>query len=438
VNLADRYFVVRAASLYVAVILTMAAWLLRRPNSRAVAGALLAFTWNLPLLLVLHVAAQDAGWWRFDAQGGLLLGMPVDLYLAWACLWGAFPALALSSWPIAAVIALALGIDLAVMPAAAPVVQLGSGWLVGEFFGLAFGLLPAQLLARWTARDEHLKGRAFLQVIAFAGLMLCVLPAIVIEGSGGAWSNPFARPVWQVSLMVQALAIPALLGLTAVQEFVTRGHGTPVPFDPPRRIVTTGVYAYIGNPMQLSAVTLLLMLGLVLWNPWVAAAGVMAHIYSAGLAGWDEDEDLRRRFGKDWATYRSHVRRWMPRCRPWYSADRPVATLFVSDECGMCREVGEWFRRRGVRGLAIVPAESHPSRALMRITYEPADGSRAASGVEAVARALEHVHLAWATIGFVLRMPVVASAAQLLADVSGAEPRPTGTATSRIPAKRTR
>ncbi len=84
--------------------------------------------------------------------------------------------------------------------------------------------------------------------------------------------------------------------MTAVQEFVTRGAGTPVPFDPPRHLVTTGVYGYVRNPMQLSAVVLLLLVGLVVQNPWVAASAVMAHLYSCGLAGWDEEGDLRPRF----------------------------------------------------------------------------------------------------------------------------------------------
>ncbi len=59
----------------------------------------------------------------------------------------------------------------------------------------------------------------------------------------------------------------------------------------------------------------------------------------------------------------------------------------------------------------------------MRITYEPADGGRPSDGVGAVARALEHVHLGWAMIGFLLRVPIVSAVAQLLADASGAEPR---------------
>ena len=196
-----------------------------------------------------------------------------------------------------------------------------------------------------------------------------------------------------------------------------------MPFDPPQRLVATGMYAYVRNPMQLSAAVLLMLLGLALQNFWVAIAGVMAHIYSAGLAGWDEDEDLHRRFGADWDAYRRGVRSWVPRTRPWRLPDRSPARLYVAESCGMCSDVGRWFQQRGTSGLAIVAAETHPSRAVTRITYEPSDGTRAVSGVEAVARALEHVHLGWALVGCVLRLPVLCQSAQLLVDASGGEPR---------------
>jgi hypothetical protein len=72
----------------------------------------------------------------------------------------------------------------------------------------------------------------------------------------------------------------------------------------------------------------------------------------------------------------------------------------------------------------IRPAERHPSRALTRIAYEPVDGTRTSTGVEAIARALEHVHLGWASVGGLLRLPAVRPIAQLLVDASGGGPRP--------------
>lgn len=419
----DPYLQVRAASLYIVTVTTMAVWMWRRPSSRAWVGAGLAFLWNLPALMVLHVAATRFDWWRIDADGGLLLGMPVELYLAWAWLWGAVAHLAFPRLSLVIVIGVALVVDLIAMPAAAPVIQLGPTWLGGEALGLVICLLPAQLLARWTERDERLVARTLLQMVVFVGLVVFLLPVVIVESSGSTWVNPLDRETWVLSVMLQVLAVPAILGLTAVQEFVERGEGTPVPFDPPRSLVTTGIYAFIRNPMQVSAIVLLLLLGLFVENLWIAAAGVMAHIYSAGLAGWDEDEDLVNRFGDSWRAYKKDVRRWVPRLRPWYPSHAVVGRLYVSSSCGMCSQVGAWFARQGARGLVIIPAELHPSQSLTRITYERAVPGRPASGVEALARAVEHIHFGWALLGFMVRLPILRPFLQILADASGAESR---------------
>jgi protein-S-isoprenylcysteine O-methyltransferase Ste14 len=420
---ADPYLLVRAASIYVAAVLTALVWAWRRPMPRALAGGLLASVWNLPALLALNVLAIRFGWWRFDATGGLLLGIPVDLYLSWAWIWGAVAAWAMPLAPATAVVAAALAVDLLLMPAASPVLRLGPGWLAGEALGLLTALLPAQLLARWTSRQQALRLRVALQALAFAGLLFFVLPAVAIDGSRTSWTNPLERPLWQVSLLVQLLAIPCVLGVSAVQEFAMRGLGTPVPFDAPCRLVTTGVYAYVRNPMQLSALLLLVLIGLALQNLWVAAAGVMAHVYSVGLAGWDEDDDLQRRFGDRWAAYKRVVPRWIPRWRPWYSADAPPARLYVAATCELCGGVRQWLEQRRPLQLEIVHAECHRSSSLTRIRYEPPDAEGNASGIPALARALEHIHLGWAVFGWTLRVPGVCQAVQLLVDAAGGEPR---------------
>ena len=106
----DPYLLVRAASLYLALTATIGLWVWRRPTSRAIAGALLACCWNLPVVLALNIAAIHEGWWQFDARGGLLMGTPVDLYLAWICLWGAIPTLAFHSLSMWSVIMIALAV----------------------------------------------------------------------------------------------------------------------------------------------------------------------------------------------------------------------------------------------------------------------------------------------------------------------------------------
>jgi len=56
------------------------------------------------------------------------------------------------------------------------------------------------------------------------------------------------------------------------------------------------------------------------------------------------------------------------------------------------------------------------------MTYESHDGSISAQGIVALARALEHVNLAWAFAGFILRLPFISQLIQSITDVSGGGP----------------
>jgi protein-S-isoprenylcysteine O-methyltransferase Ste14 len=287
-----------------------------------------------------------------------------------------------------------------------------------------------------------MRHRAFLQVIAFGGIALGVLPHIILQESGASWVPLLVRPRWLTALYLQLLAAAALLGVSAVQEFAIRGRGTPVPFDPPKHLVTSGPYAYVRNPMQLSAALVLIGWGGLLGSWWVVAAGAMAVIYGAGFATGDERVDLERRFGAGWTAYAARVRRWMPRWRPanfgindsdadalgsaaesGQLASFARGTLYVAEECGPCSEVRRWFSSRSPVGLDIVAAERHPSRSLSRITYDPGDGTGDSEGVAAICRALEHVDFGWAMLGMFVRLPGVCAAIQLVTDASGGNPR---------------
>src|SRR5262245_30484385 len=118
----DRYLLVRAAALYITVVLTVGVWAWRRPDARAVRGAVLACLWNLPAVLLLHVVATRAGWWRFEASGGLLLGMPVDFYLEWVWLWGGLALLAFPSQSLSVLVLVLFAIDAVLMRSGEPVI----------------------------------------------------------------------------------------------------------------------------------------------------------------------------------------------------------------------------------------------------------------------------------------------------------------------------
>ncbi len=421
-------FMIRSLGLFVPLVVVGLLWLWREPGLRLATAALLACAWTVPALLFLNLLAIEVGWWHFEAQGGVFMGLPVDLLLGWVLLWGALPILAFPhlQWPL--MLALMLLLDVMFMPLMAPVLQLGQYWLVGELLALLFCLLPAQLLARWTMQDEQLTARVLLLGIGYSGLLFGVLPLIILDATGGSAEAFLERPLWLNSLGIQLLLLPAMLGLSGVQEFAQRGSGTPIPFDPPKQLVSSGIYAYLGNPMQLSACLMLIIWGMLLASAWVAVAGLMGWIFSIGLAAWSENEDLSERFGENWKKYRKDVPYWWPRWSPWYaeldeSDDSTDARLYIGEGCLPCSQLAEWLQAREPSGLTLIAAEDHPSRDLFRLTYVSADGHHQEEGIAALARALEHIHLGWALIGFTIRLPVIFHLIQLLADAVGAEPR---------------
>lgn len=420
----ERVATVRFMGLYFPITIAFLVAFVRRNRKRIFPAALLGFVWALPSLLAVQLLNLRFGWWRFNALGGLFRGIPVDLYLGWAVLWGILPILSLNETGIAWVLAAFFGIDLILMPACSPVVALSHHWLTGEFVALSLVLVPAQLFARWTIKDTHVNARAFLHVLAAGGVFLFLIPEVVFAvRPGRRWDALLFQPAWLRNLELQAIALLGIVGVSAVQEFAQRGNGTPIPYDPPKRLVISGLYRYISNPMQLSCALVMTAWGCLLRNPWLAAAGIMPFLYSLGLAAWDESEDMRVRFGKPWDEYRHNVKAWRPRSTPWQAPDRPLARLYVAETCGPCSEVRLWLESHDAVALQVVAAEDHPTRDLQRVTYDPMDGTDVDEGVGAFARALEHINLGWAFAGACLRLPGIKHLVQILLDASGLGPR---------------
>ena len=390
----------------------------RRPSRRLLAGVLVALAWNAWTLLVVNLLAIHFGWWRFGAGSSSFMGVAIEPWIGWTILWGAFLPLAAADRSLGPTLVGALWLDLVAMPLLTPVVILQPGWLLGEAVALGVALAPGLLLCRWTATGSNLKGRAALQVIAAGAFLLWLVPNAAVTRTGG-WGEVLALPTWRLSFAAQVLFVPVALGLRAVSEFVRNGRGTPIPYDPPARLVTSGPYSYVRNPMQVSIVLIFVVSAVALWNPWLLAAAVIAFAYGAGLAGWHEGIDLERRFGVAWNHYRRKTRNWIPRWRPSVDAE---SQLLVAYSCSTCSSVGRWLATRRPIGLRIDPAESAEDGGIRRITYLPASGPPV-RGVAAVTRALDHIHLGWALAGWVLSIPPILQLAQVISDVVGPGPQ---------------
>jgi protein-S-isoprenylcysteine O-methyltransferase Ste14 len=110
--------------------------------------------------------------------------------------------------------------------------------------------------------------------------------------------------------------IPGLIDSFA--RFVRDGLGTPAPLAPTQRLVVTGLFRYVRNPMYLSVLAVIFGQALLFGDARLfvlgAAAWFASHIF---VVGWEEPR-LEREFGAQYEAFRTHVPRWIPRLTPWY------------------------------------------------------------------------------------------------------------------------
>jgi protein-S-isoprenylcysteine O-methyltransferase Ste14 len=107
----------------------------------------------------------------------------------------------------------------------------------------------------------------------------------------------------------------------AFARFVRHG-GTPAPPLPTEKLVVTGLYRYVRNPMYLGVLSAILGQSLLFGASglfaYAAFVAVAFHLFVLAY----EEPTLRGRYGAEYDRYCRAVRRWWPRSSPWLDAGR--------------------------------------------------------------------------------------------------------------------
>ena len=102
-----------------------------------------------------------------------------------------------------------------------------------------------------------------------------------------------------------------------ISMFIRIGRGTLAPWSPTQKLVTTGVYAHVRNPMIAGVFMILLgesmLFGSLNILTWASAFFVINTIYFI----ISEEPGLEKRFGGEYRQYRQNVPMWIPRFKPW-------------------------------------------------------------------------------------------------------------------------
>lgn len=146
--------------------------------------------------------------------------------------------------------------------------------------------------------------RALLAFLALPGIVAIAIPT---------WITARALQRGEAAHLVALLPLLAgfILLVWCVRDFYVAGKGTLAPWEPPRHLVTVGLYRHSRNPMYVAVALMLIGWSLLTMSRALAiyTCFVIAAFHLRVLL--HEEPFLARTHGAAWDEYRSRVPRWL-------------------------------------------------------------------------------------------------------------------------------
>jgi protein-S-isoprenylcysteine O-methyltransferase Ste14 len=128
---------------------------------------------------------------------------------------------------------------------------------------------------------------------------------------------PVGEPLWQIVLAAALIAAGTAPLFESMKRFVIVGRGTLVPAVPTERLVVSGFYRRMHNPMYTGLLVVLVGEAILFESRdlvlYIAAIWLVTHLFVC----FYEEPTLTRRYGVEYLRFKKHVPRWIPRLRPW-------------------------------------------------------------------------------------------------------------------------
>ena len=154
--------------------------------------------------------------------------------------------------------------------------------------------------------------KTFVQSLCIWILSLAVIPAVLLDAFGA-----LAIPEFGPKLIVGSLSFLSFsaLGITSAVFMVRDGDGTPPQMDQTNKLVVSGPYRFVRNPMAIAGIGQGISIAIAFWSLPVLVYSLL------GVAVWHfavrpcEERDMLTRFGEPYRQYRQDVMCWCPTLR---------------------------------------------------------------------------------------------------------------------------
>jgi protein-S-isoprenylcysteine O-methyltransferase Ste14 len=105
--------------------------------------------------------------------------------------------------------------------------------------------------------------------------------------------------------------------LESFARFALKGDGTPAPVMPTKRLVVSGSYRYVRNPMYVGVLAMIVGQALVFGSIALLAYAVLMWLIVHLFVVLYEERVLGAAYGAQYHAFRANVPRWLPRLSPW-------------------------------------------------------------------------------------------------------------------------
>jgi protein-S-isoprenylcysteine O-methyltransferase Ste14 len=152
--------------------------------------------------------------------------------------------------------------------------------------------------------------RSLIFTVLVPGTVTVAVP-YVLQHSDLAFRLGVPGTLRPVGVLPVALGVAVYLWCT--WNFGVAGKGTPAPYDPPRVLVTRGLYQWARNPIYVGIVLILLGEGLIFDAGVLFLYGALLFLLFHVRVVLYEEPHLKAKFGASYGDYCKAVPRWLPR-----------------------------------------------------------------------------------------------------------------------------
>lgn len=194
------------------------------------------------------------------------------------------------------------------------VVAMFPAMIVSGNFGIGLTPFFEKIMFRHSkdGKTGWILAKTLTQIIVIWALILVVFPLIVVQIETKIGIPRFSFP-YQTILGIILFPLVSSIGLGSAYSMAKIGRGTPLPMDTASKLVVSGIYKYVRNPMAISGIGQGLLVGFILGSPLVLLYALLGGFIWQFIYRPLEEDDLLKKFGADYEDYQQKVRCWVPR-----------------------------------------------------------------------------------------------------------------------------